>query len=147
MARFKAELPNDLMKVFEELETNTPLMMGEMCQAGAEVVYKKVVANLGKVFAKTETLLKGLKITKVYETPSDDGINVHVGFYGYDAESEPTKRHPKGTPIPLIAMAREYGTSSGEQKKPFFRKSFSKKEIEKAMLEVQDRYIKGDDDE
>ena len=144
MARFKAELPNDLMKVFEDLETNTPQMMGEMCQAGAEVVHKKVVANLGKAFARTETLLKGLKITKVYKTPSDDGINVHVGFYGYDAESKPTKRHQKGTPIPLIAMVREYGTSRGKQKKPFFRKSFSKKEIEEAMMEVQNRYIKGE---
>ena len=144
MAKFKAELPNDLMKVFEDLETDAPQMMGEMCQAGAEVVYNKVKSNLGKAFAKTETLLKGLKITKVYKTPSDDGINVHVGFYGYDAESKPTKRHPKGTPIPLIALAREYGTSRGEQKKPFFRKSFSKKEIEQAMMEVQDRYIKGE---
>jgi hypothetical protein len=118
-------------------------MMGEMCRAGAEVVYNKVVKNLGKVFARTETLLKGLKITKVYNTPTDDGINVHVGFYGYDGE--PTKQYPKGKPIPLIAMAREYGTSKGEQKKPFFRKSFSKKDIEQAMLEVQNRYIKDDD--
>lgn len=142
MARFKAELPADLMKVFEDLETNAPIMMGEMCQAGASVVYKKVVANLGKAFKRTDTLLKGLKITKVYQTPSDDGINVHIGFYGYDKDSTPTARHPNGTPIPLIAMAREYGTSSGEAKKPFFRKSFSKKEIEQAMQEVQDRYIK-----
>ena len=142
MAKFKAELPNDLMKVFEELETNAPQMMGEMCEAGAQVVYKKVVNNIGKAFKRTEKLLKGLKITRVYKTPSDDGINVHIGFYGYDKESKPTKRHPQGTPIPLIAMAREYGTSSGEAKKPFFRKSFSKKEIEQAMLEVQDRYIK-----
>jgi hypothetical protein len=144
MARFKAELPNDLLKVFEELETNTPEMMGEMCEAGARVVYKKVVNNLGKAFKRTEKLLKGLKITKVYKTPSDDGINVHVGFYGYDKESKPTKRHPKGTPIPLIALAREYGTSSGEAKKPFFRKAFAKKEIEQAMMEVQNRYIKED---
>lgn len=143
MARFNAELPNDLMKVFDELETNAPQMMGEMCRAGAEVVYNKVVKNLGKVFARTETLLKGLKITKVYNTPTDDGINVHVGFYGYDGE--PTKQYSKGKPIPLIAMAREYGTSSGELKKPFFRKSFSKKDIEQAMLEVQNRYIKDDD--
>ena len=143
MAKFKAELPNDLMKVFEDLETNTPQMMGEMCRAGAEVVYKKVVSGIGKVFASTESLLKGLKITKVYNTPSDDGINVHVGFYGYDKDKV-TKAHPKGVPIPLIAMAREYGTSSGEQKKPFFRKAFSKKEIEQAMMEVQDRYIKGE---
>ena len=144
MARFKAELPNELMKVFEELETNAPEMMGEMCQAGAEVVYKKVVNNIGKAFARTDKLLKGLKITKVYNTPSDDGINVHIGFYGYDKESKPTKRHPNGTPIPLIALAREYGTSSGEAKKPFFRKSFAKKDIEQAMMEVQNRYIKED---
>ena len=144
MARFNAEIPNDLMKVFEELETNTEIMMGEMCKAGAEVVHKKVVANLGKSFKTTGTLLKGLKITRVYKTPSDDGIDVHVGFYGYDRKSKPTKRHPKGTPIPLIALAREYGTSRGEDAVPFFRKSFSKKDIEKAMLEVQDRYIKGE---
>lgn len=142
MARFNAELPNDLMKVFEELETNAPIMMGEMCKAGATVVYNKVVSGLGKAFKRTDKLLKGLKITKVYETPSDDGINVHIGFYGYDGE--PTKQYPKGTPIPLIAMAREYGTSRGEKKVPFFRKSFAKKDIEQAMLEVQDRYIKGD---
>ena len=144
MARFKAELPNDLIKVFDELETNVPEMMGQMCKAGATVVYNKVCNNLGKAFARTETLLKGLKTTRVYNTPSDDGINVHVGFYGYDQDSKPTKRHPKGTPIPLIALAREYGTSRGEQKKPFFRKSFAKKDIEQAMQKVQDRYIKED---
>ena len=144
MAKFKAELPNDLMKVFEDLETNAPIMMGEMCKAGAEVVYNKVVSGIGKAFKSTATLLKGLKITKVYNTPSDDGINVHIGFYGYDT-SKKSKSYPKGIPIPLIAMAREYGTSSGEQKKPFLRKSFAKKDIEQAMMEVQNRYIKDDE--
>ena len=147
MAKFKAELPNDLIKVFEELETNAPTMMGEMCKAGATVVHDKVVSGLGKAFAKADTLMKGLKVTKVYNTPSDDGTNVHIGFYGYDGV--PTKQYPKGTPIPLKAMAREYGTHGGdwEQKKPFFRKSFSKKDIEQAMMEVQNRYIKGDGNE
>ena len=145
MAKFNAELPNDLMKVFEDLETDAPIMMGEMCQAGAKVVYDKIVAGLGKAFSRTSTLLMGLKVTKVYQTPSDDGINVHIGFYGYD--HNPTKDYPNGKPIPLIAMAREYGTSSGEKKKPFFRKSFSKKEIEQAMMEVQNRYIKDEGNE
>ena len=133
MAKFKAELPNDLIKVFDELETNASFMMGEMCKAGATVVYNKVVANMQKVFKTTNSLRKGLKITKVYSTRSDDAVNVHIGFYGYDEE---------GVPIPLKALAREYGTSSGEEKKPFFRKAFSKKEIEQAMMEVQNRYIK-----
>ena len=135
MAKFHSELPNDLMKVFEDLETNCDDMFGEMCKAGAEVVHTKVKANMGKVFKSTKSLEKGLKITRVYKTPSDDGINVHVGFYGYTED---------GVPIPLIAQAREYGTSKGEAKKPFFRKSFKKKEIEQAMQKVQDKYIKGD---
>ena len=147
MAKFKAELPNDLIKVFDELETNAPIMMGEMCKAGATVVYDKVVSGLKKAFDpnKVDSLLKGLKITKVYQTPSDDGINVHVGFYGYDGE--PTKRYPKGTPIPLKAMAREYGTSSGERKVSFLRPAFKKKDIEQAMMEVQKRYIEDDGNE
>ena len=139
MAKFKSEVPNDLMKVFEDLETNCEEMFGEMCKAGSQVVYNNVMANMKKVFKSTKSLEKGLKITKVYKTPSDDGINVHIGFYGYNED---------GIPIPLIAQAREYGTSrngkEAEQKKPFFRKSFKKKQIEQAMQEVQDRYIKGD---
>ena len=144
MARFNAELPNDLIKEFEGLEKNCAEIFGEMVDAGARAVYKNVLANMKKVFKNTELLEQGLKITKIYKTPSDDGINVHIGFYGYDKGSKPTKRHPKGTPIPLIAMAREYGTSSGEAKKPFFRKSFKKTEIEEAMKQVQDKYIEGD---
>lgn len=143
MAKFNAELPNDLIKEFENLETNAEIMMGEMCKVGAEVVHKKVVANLGKSFKSTGSLMKGLKVTRVYKTPSDDGVNVHIGFYGYDTDKI-SKSHPKGVPIPLIAMAREYGTSRGEKKKPFLRKSFSKGEIEQAMMNVQKKYIKGD---
>ena len=94
-------------------------------------------------FKTTRSLDKGLKKTRVYKTPSDDGINVKVAFYGYDS-TKVTKQFPKGVPIPLIAMAREFGTSSGEAKKPFFRKSFKKKEIEQAMKQVQDKYIKDD---
>ena len=143
MAKFQGEVPNELMKMFEDLETNCENIFGEMCKAGAETVYNKVQSNMEKAFADTKTLEKGLKITKVYKTPSDDGINVHIGFYGYNADKK-TKKHPNGVPIPLIAMAREYGTSSGEAKKPFFRKSFKKKDIEQAMKQVQDKYIKED---
>jgi hypothetical protein len=144
MARFDSELPTELLKVFDELETNCEEIFGNMTKAGAEVVYKNVKSNMAKSFKSTKALDKGLKITKVYKTPSDDGINVYVGFYGYDPDSKPTKKHPYGTPIPLIALAREYGTSRGEQKKPFLRKSFNKSQIEQEMLKVQNKYIKGD---
>ena len=119
-------------------------LKGKVLEAGAKAVHKNVLANMKSVFKDTTTLEKGLKITKIYKTPSDEGINVHIGFYGYDPDSPKTERHPNGTPIPLIAMAREYGTSSGEAKKPFFRKSFKKKEIEQAMKQVQEKHIGGD---
>ena len=128
MARFKAELPNDLIKEFEDLGNNAEKMMGEMTKAGGEVVYKLVKTNMSKAFKTTKSLEHGLKMTKVYKTPSTDGIGVYIGFYGYNDE---------GVPIDLIAKAREYGTSKGEAKKPFFRKSFKKKDIEQAMMQVQ----------
>lgn len=143
MARFKAELPNDLIQEFEGLEKNCTDIFGEMVEAGARAVHKNVLNNMKRAFKNTAPLEKGLKITKIYKTPSDDGINVHIGFYGYDGEKK-TKNHPNGVPIPLMAMAREYGTSSGEAKKPFFRKSFKKTEIEQAMKQVQENYIEGD---
>ena len=135
MAKFQNELPNEIIKELESINKNSDKVFGEMVEAGADVVYKLIKSNMAKAFKTTKSLDKGLKITKIYKTPSDDGINVHIGFYGYNDE---------GVPIPLIAMAREYGTSRGEKKKPFLRKSFKKKEIEQAMLKVQEKYIKGD---
>lgn len=144
MAYFDAEVPKEVLKSLEKLENCCEKMFGEMTKAGAEVVYKNVKSNMKSAFKTTKSLEKGLKITKVYKTPSDDGINVYVGFYGYDTDNKPTIKHPQGTPIPLIAQAREYGTSKGEMKKPFFRKSFKKTQIEQEMLKTQEKYIKGD---
>lgn len=135
MARFDEEVPTDLLKELEGLENDCDKIFGEMVKAGAEVTYRLIKSNMARAFKTTKSLDKGLKITKVYKTPSDDGINVHIGFYGYDEDE---------VPIPLKAMAREYGTSRGEAKKPFLRKSFNKKQIEQAMMSVQDKYIKGD---
>lgn len=141
MARFKAELPNDLIKEFQGLEKSCTQIFGEMVSAGAEAVHQNVLKNMKKSFKNTEPLEKGLRISKIYKTPSDDGINVHIYFEGYDSDKI-TRKFPKGVPIPLMAFAREYGTSSGEKKKPFFRQSFKKKEIESIMEQVQKKYIK-----
>lgn len=43
-----------------------------------------------------------------------------------------------GIPVPLIVIAREFGTSKGEAKKPFFRKSFNRSQITSAMLKAQE---------
>lgn len=143
MANFKAELPTDLIDVFSELEDNIEIVFGKMTMAGAKVVHKNILSNMKKSFKSTRSLEKGLKITKIYKTPSDDGINTKISFYGYDEETK-SEKYPNGVPIPLKALAREFGTTSGESKRPFFRKSFRKQEIEQEMLKIQEEYIKGD---
>lgn len=134
MAKFKLELPVDIIKSFENLESSCQQMIGKMTRAGAETVYKNTVINMRKSFKDTKRLEKCLKITKTYKTPSDDGISTKVGIYGYlDGD--------KSKPAPLIANAREHGTSRGEKRKPFFKKSFVKSEIEQSIIKVQDKYL------
>ena len=75
------------------------------------------------------------------QLPSTEGVvtlewekkEIIASSYGYDDD---------GVPIPLKALAREYGTSRGEQKKPFMRKAFKNEAvITDAMLKAQRRYI------
>lgn len=139
MARFKNELPMDLIKEFDNLNINAEKMIGEMTRAGAEKVISNVKAN-APASIKDSNMMKCLKITRVYKTPSDKGINTKVMFSGYFKNKKGVE-----TPAPLVANMFEYGDSKGTYpKKPFFRKSFKKKEIEAEMLKVQDKYIKGD---
>jgi hypothetical protein len=103
-----------------------------MTQAGAEVVEHNIRANVPDGIRNSK-MMRCLKITKVYKTPSDDGINTKVAFYGY-FENENGKK----TPAPLVANVFEYGRSNADfPKQPFMRKSFKKKEIEQEMMKVQ----------
>lgn len=132
MAKFNMELPNDIMKDFQKIYNNSEKIFGEMTQAGAEVVEKNIRANVPKGIRNSE-MMKNLKITRVYKTPSDDGINSKVGFYGYFKDKDGRIK-----PAPLVANVFEYGRSDAPfPKHPFLRKSFKKSEIEKAMLDVQ----------
>lgn len=135
MASFKLELPNDLIKQISNLETNAELMMSEMTQAGAKVAFNNLKSNIPDSFRNSD-IMNCLKITKVYKTPSDDGINSKVAFFGYFINHNGVK-----TPAPLVVNVFEFG-SSKIKKKPFVRKSFNKKQIELEMLKVQDKYIK-----
>jgi hypothetical protein len=150
MAKFQCELPTQLINELTKLEENTPKMMEEMTEAGAEVVYKNVIANMSSSFKDSSKLKKYLKITKTYRT-KDGSVNTKVGFYGYYKKGSKsfkvTSKKGKeysydGIPVPLIVRAREFGSSSGEAKRPFFRKSFNKSQIESEMLKVQKKYIK-----
>lgn len=138
MAKFNAELPHDLIKQFNELAGGgAEKMMKEMVDAGADVAEKNIRANMRKAFKDSSRLEKCLVKTKAYKTTSDDAIGEKVAFYGYFENEQ-----GKTVPAPLVVQAREYGTSKGEAKKPFIRKSFKKAEITDAMLKVQEKYIK-----
>ncbi len=141
MAKFVGELPNDLIKMFEALEANTESMLGEMVQAGAEVARQNVEAKMPRQL-RAGMLSSGdaIRLTRVYKTPSDDGINCQVTIEGYFINRDGIK-----TPAPLVANLFEYGRSNSPYpKQPFFRQSFNKSQIEKAMLRVQEKYLKDD---
>lgn len=136
MARMQVELPTELMKVFEELGDDTQKMLEEMTQEGAKTVLANVKANVPAGF-HSSGIMRCLKITRPYYTPSDGGRNTKVAFYGY-FENEDGKR----TPAPLVCNLFEYGRSnSSYPKHPFMRGSFKKGQIEAAMMKVQDKYL------
>ena len=139
MAKFTGNLPNDLIKQFESLALNTEKMLGDMVETGAQVARENIIAKM------PDTLYNGLEtnniiVSKVYKTPSDDAINCQAMITGYF-----TNKNGEKTPAPLVANMFEYGSTNRKYpKQPFFRQAFNAKQIEAAMLRVQDEYIKGD---
>ena len=137
MARFEMELPNDLIKAFERMNVETKDMLGEMTKAGAEQVMQNIKANAPSAFLDSD-IMSCLHLTKTYETPSDDGINTKVAFYGYFTNKRGVK-----TPAELVCNIFEYGRSDNKVKKrPFVRKSFNKKQIESAMTKKRNAWLK-----
>ena len=105
MAKFEMQLPDDIIKDFQKIYNNSDEIFGKMVQAGVEVVYNNIKANAPSS-VKSSDMMNCLKITKVYKTPSDDGINDKVGFYGYFIN-----KNGKTTPAPLVANVFEYGST------------------------------------
>lgn len=136
MAKAKFEIPNELIAQMKKLEQDTPEMMKAMVEAGAETVLERMKST-APAGMKSSPIMNCLCTTKPYEAPSDDSINVKVGFAGYF-----TNEDGKRTPAPLVANIFEYGRS-GEPfpKQPFMRKSFNKGAITKAMEAVEKKYL------
>ena len=132
MARFDLQLPEQLIKDIQKIHDDAEKIFGAMTDAGADVVLANVKANVPASFRDSK-IMGCLKKTRIYRTPTDDGINTKVGFYGYFVNKD-----GKTTPAPLVANVFEYG-SVKFPKRPFFRKSFRKAQIEKAMLDAQKR--------
>ena len=129
---FKVELPTEIIKDIERISGDCEEIFGAMTRAGAEVVESNIEANIPQSIRESN-MMDCLKVTKTYKTPSDDGINTKVGFYGYFQNEE-----GRTVAAPLVANVFEYGRSSAPfPKHPFLRKSFKRKQIEEAMLKAQ----------
>lgn len=137
MASFEEQLPTELIEQFEFLDKNTETMLKEMTREGAKKVLANVKANVPPSFRKSG-IMKCLKLTRSYRTPSDDGVATKVAFYGYFNNEDGTR-----TPAPLVCNLFEYGRSKGPSypKHPFMRRSFVSGEIESAMKKVQGKYL------
>lgn len=132
MAKFVMQYPESIIKDFQKIYNNADYIFGEMTRAGAEVALHQVEAHAPEGIKKSK-MMDTLKITQTYKTPTDDGINTKVGFYGYFENED-----GKTVPAPLVANVFEYGRSNLPfPKQPFFRKAFNKSKIEKAMLRAQ----------
>lgn len=161
MAKFEAELPTDILKDVDFIANNSVKIFGGMTKAGAKVAKRNIENGTKKAFdgKLASQMTSKLKMTRVYETPSDKGINTKVAFYGYIPRKDGKKVKIKGkytyngVPAPLLAALREHGASSrGAMPEPFrkywtkrvfVRPAFEDKGIETAMLEEQKKLSGG----
>lgn len=157
MAKFVADFGAETLKEMQRVHRDAEKIFGAMTRAGAEVVAGNVKNN-----CPVDGLEKHVKISRTYKTPSDDGINTKVYFSGYMPFEGNRKKFVRrgraggkkytsteGVPAEFVAQVTEYGTSErftdtggargAVSKRPFFRKSFRKAQIEKAMLDAQKR--------
>lgn len=132
MAKLVIDIDDSVLKDISYIDKQFDHIFGGMTKAGAEVVYKNVISALPESL-RSSGFSSHVKLSKVYKTPSDDGINTKVMITGYFINKDGRK-----TPAPLVANMFEYGSSKKKYpKQPFFRKSFKKSQIMKAMEEAQ----------
>lgn len=138
MAKIIADIDDSVLKDISYIDKQFDHIFGGMTKAGAEVVYKNVISALPEPL-RSSGFSSHVKLSKVYKTPSDDGINTKVMITGYFINKDGRK-----TPAPLVANMFEYGSDKRNYpKQPFFRKSFKKSQIKKAMEEAQKKLSGG----
>lgn len=138
MAKIIVDIDDSVLKDISYIDKQFDHIFGGMTKAGAEVVYKNVIANLPESL-RSSGFSSHVKLSRVYKTPSDDGINTKVMITGYFINKDGRK-----TPAPLVANMFEYGSDKRNYpKQPFFRKSFKKSQIMKAMEEAQKKLSGG----
>lgn len=135
MGKIEFTLPNEELELLKHYLNDTNKIFSEIVKAGGQAAYENVKANVPQSFRKSNIMRK-LKMTRVYKTPSDDAINVKIGFYGYFIN-----HNNKVTPAPLVANVFEYG-SRFFPKQPFFRRSIHSARVERVMGQTYRKFFK-----
>lgn len=135
MGKFEFKLPTEELELLKHYVNDSNKIFSEIVKAGGKAAYENVKANAPASFKKSNIMNK-LKMTKVYRTPSDEAINVKIGFYGYFIN-----HNNKVTPAPLVANVFEYG-SRFFPKQPFFRRSINSARVKKVMGETYKKLVK-----
>ena len=132
MAKIVFDIDDSVMKDISYIDKDFERIFGGMTQEAAKVVMNNVKNSMPSALKKSLSS-ENVKISKIYKTPTDDGINTKVMITGYFINEDGKK-----TPAPLVANMFEYGSSKRKYPKhPFFRKSFKKSQIMKAIEEAQ----------
>ena len=152
MAKFEMQLPTDVIKDAQFLYDNADIIFGKMTEAGAKVVAENIKNNAPDI------LKPYVKTSVTYRTPSDGGINTKAYISGYIPFSNPNRQFfarrngssskiyttTAGVPADFLANLYEYGRSTAPfPKYSFYRKSWVRETIEKAMLKMQIRESNG----
>ena len=150
MAKSKEiEVLEEYSKLLEGLTDNPIPFMKDATYEGAAVmadaIRKEIQATPTHGHAKDgmtkleqKALLKGLGVSKF---DLNDGVNVKIGFAGYG--DQPTKKWPRGVPIPLTARSLIGGTS-WRVKDDFMGRAIRKnrEKVNKAIGEKVDEIMK-----
>ena len=150
MAKSKEiEALEDYSKLLEQFADDPIPFMKEVTYQGAAVMADGIRREIqsspthknaadGMTEQEQKALLKGLGVSK-FDT--SDGVNVKIGFAGYG--DSPTKKWPKGVPIPLTARSLIGGTS-WKQKDDFMGRAIRKYKDKtiKQMEEEADKLLK-----
>lgn len=136
MGRLEVRMPTKFINDLEKTLKGFDEIFSEMVQAGGRVVYNNIMKNMPDVLKKSN-FSRCIRLTKTYKTPSDGAINSKVmvidGYF--------INHLGKKTAAPMIANVFEHGRSVDARggympKQPFFRRSFVKKDIFRAMYGV-----------
>lgn len=120
MAKIVIDIDDSVLKDISYIDKQFDHIFGGMTKAGAEVVYKNVISALPESL-RSSGFSSHVKLSKVYKTPSDDGINTKVMITGYFINKDGRK-----TPAPLVANMFEYGSDKRKYPKHPFSESLSK---------------------